>query len=155
MKFIPFYLLVGWLLFGAETKACDSASTMVGDGAYFRVDSSSIVHRKSMTCLEGNCEDSLYAEIRIPYYFDTRFQQMCVEAIVTLPDGKKMTFGKNSFMSSILNDSCQPGTLIEFNLLELEGKEIDGQKFTYRYLLDRDNLKAILRYPIVWRIKPR
>ncbi len=145
MKFSLLYLfLLGpFFLSQAGSSDCQPADSLVGDGIYFSVKKAGYYN-----------EDSIHVEIRLPYFYESRFSRMNVEALRVCPNGLAMTYLDTSFLISAIHDSCS-GTFLEFNLLRLELVDQNGQKFLPPRRITKTDGYFLIDQARYWRLVPK
>ncbi|MDD4901959.1 MAG: hypothetical protein PHE24_02375 [Patescibacteria group bacterium] len=145
MKLFLFCWLFCWPLavVAAESAGCEPAEQLIGDAICFSIKSATFY---------GNGK---FTEIKLPYFYDSSFHYKNIEVAISLPNGQKMIFTDSLFLLSAINDSCL-GTLLEFNLMELEATELDNQKFIPPRKVTRDDIDFLINHPrSYWRLAPK
>jgi len=145
MKLCLLCLFLGWPFFfsRAQSTGCQPSENLVGDVVYFSV--------KTANYYAGG----KFAEVRLPYFYDSSFRYKNIEVVVNFPDGQKMTLVDSLFLLSEIRDSCL-GTLLEFNLEELRVVKYNGQILLPPRKITRDDIDFLIgKADSYWRLIPK
>jgi hypothetical protein len=94
-------------------------------------------------------------EIRLPYFYDKKFRDKNVEAIIKCLDGQTLTYVDTLILLSGITDSCS-GTMMEFNLTRLTLVKMNEQKFVQPRPVTKDELDWLInRANAFWRLVPK
>jgi hypothetical protein len=144
MKFCLLCLFIGWpFLSRAQSTGCEPAGNLSGDVIYFSI--------KTANYYAGG----KFAEVRLPYFYDSSFHNKNIEVVVNLSDGQKMTWSDGVFLLSEIRDSCM-GTILEFNLEQLKAVEYNGKKLSPPRQATKYDIDFLIgKADCYWRLVPK